>query len=107
MSKPVERLTEDQIKQVIDGLVKGHIYTAFDCPPDMIGSVFMVVGMGGLADYDLDTVGCVYEYLEKAGERGINGYPMFMSCKLIHTEDWKVILERGRRVEAAMKEAMG
>jgi hypothetical protein len=104
--RAVERLDENEIKQVVDGLVKGQIYTAFDCPPDMIPMVFMVVGMGGLGEYDLATVGCVYEWLDRAGERGINGCPMFLSCKVVHTDDWKLILEKAVKVEQAMKAAM-
>jgi len=104
--RAAERLSEDEIKQVVDGLVRGHIYTALDCPPDMIPSVFMVVAFGGLNDYDMDTVGMVYEWLDKAGERGINGCPMFLSCKVVHTDDWKIIVERAVKVEQAMQKAM-
>jgi hypothetical protein len=106
VTKPVQRLPEDEIKKVVLGLVNGQVFTAADCPPDMIASVFMVVGMGGLADYDMDTVGMVYEWLNKANELGINGYPTFVSCRVVHTEDWKAITERAAKVAEAMKEAL-
>lgn len=46
----------------------------------------------------LRDLGVVWEYYDKAGPRGINGYPCFFSCHLMHREDW----ERARR--AADKE---
>jgi hypothetical protein len=36
-------------------------------------------------------VGIVYEYYDKAGPRGINGYPMFTSCRILHREDWDIV----------------
>jgi len=38
--------------------------------------------------YDL---GVVYESYDKAGPRGINGYPMFTSLCMLHREDWDVV----------------
>ena len=38
--------------------------------------------------YDL---GVVYESYDKAGPRGINGYPMFTSLCMLHREDWEVV----------------
>ena len=34
-------------------------------------------------------VGVVWEYLNKSLPRGVNGNPMFMSCRIMHKEDWK------------------
>jgi hypothetical protein len=104
--KDVDRIDADEIKKVAKGLVDGRIFTALDCPPDMIGMVFMPLGLGGLGDYDIDQIGCVYEWLDKAGERGINGFPMFMSCKVIHKDDWDAVLDRARKVAAAIEEAL-
>ena len=42
-------------------------------------------------------VGVIYEHYAKAGSRGINGYPMFMSCLILHREDWKIIREAADR----------
>ncbi len=42
-------------------------------------------------------VGVIYEHYAKAGPRGINGYPMFMSCLILHREDWKIIREAAAR----------
>ena len=57
----------------------------------------------GFGEQYLKDLGCIYEHMSKAGPRGINGYPMFMSCHLMHKEDWeralKAILREQKRQE--------
>ena len=38
-------------------------------------------------------LGVVYEHMSEAGPRAINGYPMFMSLRLMHREDWKLAFD--------------
>ena len=40
-----------------------------------------------------DKLCMVYEYYDKAGPRGINGYPMFMSMCMIFEDDFKIFLK--------------
>jgi hypothetical protein len=101
------RLSEDEIKEVATGLVKGHYFCATQCPPDMIGMVFMVIGLGGLGDIDPETVGNIIEHLDKAGPRSINGYPTFFSCRVIHRDDWSVIVDKATAAQAAMDGVLG
>jgi hypothetical protein len=42
-------------------------------------------------------LGVVYEQVSKAGPRGINGYPIFMSLRLMHREDWKLAFNAYRK----------
>lgn len=42
-------------------------------------------------DFD-DSLGIVWEWYDKSLPRGINGYPMFMSCRLMSREDWEEVL---------------
>ena len=39
-----------------------------------------------------DQLGIVWEYYCKAYPKGVNGYPVFMSCNLMHKEDWEEVL---------------
>lgn len=105
-SKAPVRIDENEIRLVAKGLVEGRIFTFMDCEPDMIGSVFMPVGLGCLSEYDFDQIGCVFEWMDKAGERGINGYPMFLSCRVAHVDDWTQIVERAQKIATAVQEAM-
>lgn len=104
--KKVPRLEDDEIKRVAKGLVEGHVFTATMCPPDMIGHVFMVAALGGLSDFDPDDVAMLYEWLDKAGERGINGYPMFMSCRVVCHDDWNRVVEMAEKIVNAVAEAL-
>ena len=101
----IPRMTEDEIRSTVEGLVKGRIFTGTQVPPDMLHLVFMPLGLA--KDVDWDSLGNVIEDIDKAGPRGINGYPMFMSCRLVHKDDWAVIGERALAVQAAMDSALG
>lgn len=104
--KKLPRLDDAEIKRVARGLAEGRIFTASMCPPDMISAVFMPLGLGGLLNYDVADLANVYEWLDKAGERGINGYPIFMSCHPVCMEDWERIGTLAERIQKAVEEAM-
>lgn len=64
------------------------------------------VGVGRKSDEDWASVGIFYEYLDKAGPRSVNGWPSFLSMRLMHVDDWercrKAIVreqERQERIE--------
>ena len=103
--REVPRMTDDELADVVRAVVSGAIFTSAQCPPDMIGSVFIVLGLGGFGSIDPESVGLVYEYMDKAGERGINGLPMFMSCKFIHKDDLPIVIERATVARAALDRA--
>ena len=41
----------------------------------------------------LNNIGMVYEYMNIAGTRGINGYPSFMSCNIMTISDTKKFID--------------
>lgn len=49
----------------------------------MLRAIFLPIGLGGMPA-NVEDIGMVYEYLEKAGPRSINGYPIFFSCQMLH-----------------------
>lgn len=49
-------------------------------------------------------IGMIYEDHCKAGPGSINGYPMFMSCKIISIEDTKRFLEKYKKYEKMREE---
>ena len=100
------RMTDDDIKDVVRGLVTGHIFTATDAPDDLLPMIFLPLGLAGNSDIDWETVGNVIERLDKAGERGINGYPIFLTCRLVHKDDWSLIAERALKAAEALEQAV-
>jgi hypothetical protein len=103
--KPVPRMTDDEIADVVRGLVAGSIFTGAQCPPEMLSSVFMPLMLGGLNNVDLETIGQVYERMDKANGMAVNGFPTFFSCRLVHKDDWAIIAERAIAAQAALDRA--
>ena len=101
------RMSEEELQKIVLGLVSGRIFTASEAPVDLVGMIFMPLGLGGLYTVDWEQVGNVIEYMDKAGPRGVNGYPIFMSCQLIHKDDWSIIAERALATDEAMRAAAG
>lgn len=103
--REVPRMNADEIADLVRALVNGSVFTGAQCPPDMLASVFMVLGLGGTGDIDPASIGMVYEYMDKAGEMAINGFPMFLSCKFVHKEDWAVVCDRAIAAQEALNRA--
>jgi hypothetical protein len=68
----------------------------------------MVIGLFGLegSNIDPDSVGMIYENMSEAGPRSINGYPMFMSCKLLNKTDTETVIKIAQRIQEAVKSAL-
>lgn len=98
----IPRLTDDEITEVVTEFVKGRIFTGTMCPPELLGMVFMPLS---LANIDLREAGNVYEHMDKALPNGINGYPIFTSCRPVHKADWAIIVERATKAHDAMTKA--
>ena len=88
--------TDEELRALARDRVEGRIFTDRDCPPELLASCFMVAALGGLTEIvrftkehpnSPERLGLVYEYLTEAGERGVNGYPMFMSIQVLNAAD--------------------
>ena len=91
MSLEVPRMSDDELRTFVLALCDGKIFTMHHVPEDMIGMVFMPIGMGAFADVpveELKQIGTIYEYIDQAGPRSVNGMPMFLSFKMVHIDDW-------------------
>lgn len=102
------RFTDDELRTFVNDLASGQIFTSNHLPAsdlDMMKMIFMPLAFGALGDYtpeDVADIGIVYEYLDAQGPRSVNGYPMFMSCRLMRKGDWErarvaVVAENERR----------
>ena len=105
--KEPERLDETEIAEIAIGIVEDKVFFITpDMPPDAITMCFLPIGLGGFAGYDVNKVGNVIEWMHKAGTHSVNGLPMFMSCKIIHEDDWAIIMDKTRKAFAAMQAAI-
>lgn len=84
--------TDEQLKQLAKDIFTGLVFTNNHIPPDdpmALGIVFIPLVMMNdeqQKDFESKKPGMVYEYLDKAGPRSMNGLPMFMSFQFV-TED--------------------
>lgn len=53
-----------------------------------------------------DPPGLIYEYLSEANPRSVNGYPTFMSLRMISIEDTKILGQIMKKLEEAENKAV-
>jgi len=104
----VPRMTTDELTQFVLNYCDGHLFTSAHLRPgdeQLIQSIFMPLAFGAFAERSksyLEKVGLLWEHMSQAGYRGINGYPTFMSLRVMHKDDWErarkaIITELDRR----------
>lgn len=89
-------MEKDKLAQLAKDIAMDKVFTSHHIRKeefDIIGSVFMPIGLGCLngKQEEYSNLGFIYEYLSEAGPRSINGFPIFMSCKYVNQEDAKRI----------------
>jgi hypothetical protein len=109
--------SDQEIKQLAQDFFRGRLFCdrhlmADGQPPAMLLSVFMPLGLCSneqrrqVADIVGDH-GMIYEYMDKAAERGVNGFPAFMSMQLLSDEDGRKVIELYGKLMAAEREILG
>lgn len=103
--REVPRMNADEIADLVRALVNGSVFTGAQCPPEMLSSIFMVLGLGGTGGIDPESIGMVYEHMDRANEMAVNGFPTFFSCKFVHKDDWAVVCDRAIAAQEALNRA--
>jgi len=92
--RKIKNKTSEELKDLVRDIVQSRVFLLEHLPPDDVGlvkSVFMPIAFGALSGIDPKTVGTLFEYIENAGPRGVNGYPSFMSVQILSKHDWDTI----------------
>ena len=93
----IVKKTKEELRQLAVDIADGKVYTNRHLPnPEMVNSVFLLIGLGGLHQHhkdDIDSIGLIYEYLSEAGPRSINGQPQFFSLRLLDKEDTELMFQ--------------
>lgn len=83
--------TDEELRALARDVAEGRVFTDRHIrDAGLFASVFMpLVFMDDeyRARLEANPPGLVYEYLEKAGPRSVNGYPMFLSLRLLSQPD--------------------
>jgi len=89
--------TSEELKKIAVDLYEGrifcdrHIEDATD-----LRIVFMPIALGAFAESsedELKNIGMIYEYLEQAGPRSVNGYPSFFSLNILTKDETKIMFD--------------
>jgi hypothetical protein len=98
--------TDADLKQIAEDLYSGKIFCDWhlrnkeDCR-----FVFMPIGIGGEGIFQtlIDAKAeFLFEYLDKAGPRSVNGYPSFFSLQYLNGEDTAKMFGYYEKIKAAL-----
>ena len=88
-----EPKTDQELKQLAMGILAGTVFTDRHVPKQdqkLVSSIFMpLIFMDEKShkDFTEQQPGLLYEDLNKAGPRGVNGYPIFSSMRFLTQEE--------------------
>lgn len=90
-------MSDEDLKRFVLGYCDSQIFTLHDMrtdDPRLLRCIFMPLAFGNLSEhYEVEQLGTIWEWMKNAGPRAMNGYPTFMSVRVMHRDDW----ERARK----------
>lgn len=99
-------MTDQEIRQFAEDMYKGLIFTDRHVRiPDDIPRVFMpllLLGEELAEELRKNPPGMIYEYMDKAGPKAIDGMPMFLSFKIVSIDDAKKVFEHYNKIKEAI-----
>jgi hypothetical protein len=102
-------MTDQEIKTLAEDIYKGMVFTDrhVDRQED-ISSIFMplmLMGKDLIDGLQKNPPGMIYEYMERAEPRTINGMPIFMSFKMVSVGDTKKVFDHYHKIKEAVTNA--
>lgn len=110
---PKNKLSDKKIKQLALSFYKGEVFCSAQIKnPNEVSLVFMPLNFidtihAKVLFYENDNRPHFYEFLDKAGPRGVNGYPCFFSFRCINQEDLIKVIEERDKISAMLGEYEG
>lgn len=105
-SLPIRALDEQELKQLAMDIVDGKVFTDRHVRKGGEGDmpmIFMPIALGCFQTEDeanLQKIGMLYEYYDKAGPRSMNGYPVFTSLHIFPQVQLELLEQTMRNYEA-------
>ena len=98
--------TEKELIELARAMATHMIFTDRNCRTvEEIRMVFMSIGLGALSECTeafRNDIGLIYEYLDNAAPRSINGLPCFFSAHYVSKADTKILMEHYERMNQAL-----
>ena len=89
--------SDQELPQISVDLYHGKIFCDAQVRNEnQLPMVFMPLLLGGLKDWkpeDIKDIGMLFEYIDQAGPRAVNGYPNFISMKIMSKAEVKIMFE--------------
>lgn len=98
------RRTSEELRTLAREVVTGQVYLTND--PEAIRLSFGLILMLVMAEAPrswIDKIAAVYAPMSSAGDRGINGYPMFFSMNVLHVDDVEEFNRHLTQMQTALK----
>ncbi len=105
----MQRLPKKEVNEIAKGIIQNQIFCSYMAPDNLIVNIFMPLALMSkedLSKHDVENVGQIIGDMRDTFGMGVNGYPIFHSCRLIYKEDWKLILAKVRQMDKAMTKIM-
>jgi hypothetical protein len=103
---PLPAMTEDELKTLARDMAMEKVFTSNHVPDHdarMLGMIFMPLALGGLGGRNPEEIGMIYEYLDRAGPRSINGYPCFFSFRMVRADQMQALFAKYRAIREALE----
>lgn len=84
---PQRDLEDREAREIALDIVAGRVFGSWAVPEhdtQLLGAIFPPLILGARLP---PNAGALYEYLNNAGPRAINGYPIFFSCRVLTVDD--------------------
>ena len=98
--------TPAEIETLAWDCVGGRVFGSWACEPDMLTMCFMILAFMDQENRKqliTNKIAHLYEYMDKASPRSINGYPCFLSANYIDEDDWAKVRARIKQIQEFQK----
>lgn len=98
--------TAAEIETLAWDITGGRVFGTWGCSPDQMQMSFMILAFmetKHIKNLQDQGIAHLYEYIDKAGPRSVNGYPSFMSAQYLSKDDWDKVLARLKQIEEFKK----
>lgn len=95
-------ISDEECSRLVSSMYAGSVFGTWMLPKSdfpLIKHIFLPLALGVEPPDDIDSI---YEYLDQAGPRAINGYPTFFSMRILTHEDRPKVLEKIAKLEEAL-----
>lgn len=89
----MRRMSDKEMNQLAKDIALGNVFIT-NTDEGMKNSFgFILMFLHEMPLEEAERIGALYEYIDKAGARPINGFPFFFGCKFVHVDDMQPLQE--------------